>query len=85
MAGTYGNTRKRPLGKMITMGIVSISLYGLLLSNQGVINDYVTRGGLYAFLPIGVAFLFSMIHGSFTGKFWTVMGIEAAKKKKEVK
>ncbi len=85
MTGSYGSTKKRPLGKMITMGIASIALYGLLLSNQGVINDYLTRGGLYATLPIGVAFLFSMVHGSFTGKFWTVMGIEAAKKKKEVK
>ena len=73
------------MGKMIVMGIVSIALYGILLSNQGVINDYVSRGGVYAFLPIAVAFLFSIVHGSFTGKFWTVMGIEAAKKKKEVK
>lgn len=85
MAGSYGSTRKKPVGKMIIMGIVSVALYGLLLSNQGVINGYMVRGGLYAFLPIAVAFIFSMVHGSFTGKFWTVLGIEAAKKKKEVK
>lgn len=85
MAVSYGSTKKKPMGKMIVMGLVSIVLYGILLSNQGVINDYVSRGGVYAFLPIAVAFLFSIVHGSFTGKFWTVMGIEAAKKKKEVK
>jgi hypothetical protein len=85
MASSYGSSRKRPVGMMIIMGIVSVALYGLLLSNQGVINNYVGRGGLYAFLPIAVAFIFSMVHGSFTGKFWTVLGIEAAKKKKEVK
>ncbi len=35
--------------------------------------------------PIITAFVFSYFHGSFTGNFWTVLGIEAAKKKKEVK
>jgi hypothetical protein len=40
---------------------------------------------MYAFLPIITAFLFSIVHGSFTGNFWTLLGIEAAKKKKEVK
>ena len=85
MAGSYGSNRKKPLGTMIITGIVSIALYGLLLSNQDAANDYVSRGGLFAFLPIAVAFLFSIVHGSFTGKFWTVLGIEAAKKKKEVK
>jgi hypothetical protein len=28
--------------------------------------------------------MFSFIHGSFTGNFWTVLGVEASKKKKEV-
>lgn len=85
MAGSHGSNRKRPVGKMIIMGIVSVALYGILLTNQDVVNGYVSRGGLFAFFPIMVAFIFSMVHGSFTGKFWTVMGIEAAKKKKEVK
>ncbi len=41
--------------------------------------------GLRQILPIVTAFVFSYIHGSFTGHFWTVLGIEAAKKKMEVK
>jgi hypothetical protein len=45
----------------------------------------VGKGGMYAFLPIVTAFVFSYIHGTFTGHFWTVLGIEAARKKKEVK
>jgi hypothetical protein len=85
MAVGYGSTKKKPIGKMIITGIVSIALYGFLLSNQGFINDYVSRGGIYALFPIAVAFLFSIVHGTFTGKFWSVLGIEAAKKKKEVK
>ena len=85
LAASYGSSRKKPIAKMIVMGVVSIALYGLLLSKQGIINEYFSRGSLYAFFPIAVAFIFSIVHGSFTGKFWTVLGIEAAKKKREVK
>jgi hypothetical protein len=75
---------KKPYAKTIIMGIVSIGLYAALLMNQGAINDYVGRGGAYALLPILTAFVFSFVHGSFTGNFWTSLGVEA-KKKKEVK
>ncbi len=85
MAGSYGSGKRKPLGTMILMGVLSLALYGILLSYQKDIIDYFSRGGVYAFLPIAAAFLFSLIHGSFTGKFWTVLGIEAAKQKKEVK
>ena len=80
-----GNPKKKPIGKMLIAGIISIFLYGLLLNNQEDINIHFGKGGMYAFLPIAAAFLFSLIHGTFTGHFWTVLGIEAAKKKKEVK
>lgn len=80
----YGSKKKKPYGMLIITGIISIALYTILLSNQSFFNDYFSRGGLYALLPIGTAFIFSFVHGSFTGNFWTVLGIEAAKKK-EVK
>jgi uncharacterized membrane protein (DUF485 family) len=83
MGSGYG--KKKPVGKMIIMGIISISLYTALLMNQDIINNYIGRGGVYAFLPIVTAFIFSFIHGNFTGDFWTVLGVEAARKKKEVK
>ncbi len=83
MGSGYG--KKKPYRKMIIMGIVSIVLYAVLLLNQDVINSYVGRGGLHAVLPITTAFIFSFSHGSFTGNFWTVLGVEASKKKKEVK
>ena len=70
---------------MILLGIVSLALYAVLLMKQEVVIEYFGRGGLYAFFPILTAFVFSFVHGSFTGKFWTVLGIEAAKRKKEVK
>lgn len=83
MGSSYG--KKKPVGKMITMGIISIALYTALLIKQDIINNYVEKGGIYAFFPIFMAFVFSFVHGNFTGDFWTVMGIEAASKKKEVK
>ncbi|MEK6699437.1 MAG: hypothetical protein AABZ10_10420 [Nitrospirota bacterium] len=79
------STKKKPVGAMIVMGLISIALYATLLLKQDLVNSTFAKGGLYALLPIVTAFVFSYIHGSFTGNFWTVMGIEAAKKKKEVK
>lgn len=80
-----GSKKKKPVASLIIMGIISIALYSALLMKQDVINEYVGRGGLYAILPIITAFIFSIVHGTFTGNFWTVLGIEAAKKRKEVK
>ncbi len=77
--------RKKPVGAMVAMGIISIGLYATLLLKQDLINDTFGKGGMYAILPIITAFVFSYFHGSFTGHFWTVLGVEASKKKKEVK
>ena len=85
MAATEQKTRKKPVGIMLLTGAISIGLYTALLTNQDFLNSNFGRGGLYAFLPIMTAFVFSFIHGSFTGHFWTVLGVEASKKKKEVK
>ncbi|GAB4482644.1 MAG: hypothetical protein OHK006_01560 [Thermodesulfovibrionales bacterium] len=73
--------KKRPVGKMVLTGITSVALYGALLMNQDLINASFSRGGLFAVLPIVTAFVFSFIHGSFTGSFWSVLGVEASKRK----
>ncbi len=77
--------KKKPYAPMILMGVVSAILYATLLAQQDVVNKYFTLGGAFAFLPITTALLFSFVHGNFTGSFWTVLGVEASKKKKEVK
>ena len=76
---------KRPYLKTTLYGVVAVALYALLLSRQDLINEYVAKGGLYAFLPIAMAFVFSLFHGNFTGCFWSSCGVEASKKTKEVK
>jgi len=78
-------TRKKPYGALIVTGVVSTALYIALLMNQDLINSNFAKGGMFALLPIATAFMFSFIHGTFTGHFWTVLGIEASKKKMEVK
>ena len=85
MAAQEQHARKKPVVPMLLAGAVSIALYIALMTNQDFINSTFAKGGLYAFLPIATAFIFSFIHGSFTGHFWTVLGVEASKKKKEVK
>jgi hypothetical protein len=79
------STKKKPVGKMLAMGLISIALYALLLTKQDDVNSMFGKGGWYAFLPIITAFVFSFVHGNFTGDFWTVLGVEAARKKKEVR
>jgi hypothetical protein len=78
-------TRKKPVVAMIIMGIISIALYAILLAKQDLVNSTFAQGGWFALLPIITAFVFSYFHGSFTGSFWTVLGVEASKKKMEVK
>ena len=85
MASSNGSSKKKPYGAAIILGIISLALYVGLLTQQEVVNQYFTKGGVYAFLPIATAFIFSFVHGNFTGNFWTVLGVEASKKKKEVK
>jgi hypothetical protein len=80
MATNYDKSRKRPIGKLLLFGVGSTILYALVLSYQGLITAYFTRGALYAVLPIASAFAFSYVHGHFTGYFWSVLGIEANKK-----
>jgi F0F1-type ATP synthase assembly protein I len=78
-------TKKKPVTAMIVMGVISLALYAILLLKQDVINSTFAQGGWFALLPIITAFVFSFFHGGFTGHFWTVLGVEAARKKREVK
>ncbi|MBI5847379.1 MAG: hypothetical protein HZB31_05425 [Nitrospirae bacterium] len=77
--------RKKPVTPLILTGLVSAGLYIALLLNQDFLNNTFGKGGLFAFLPIIAAFIFSYFHGTFTGHFWTMLGVEASKKKMEVK
>jgi uncharacterized membrane protein (DUF485 family) len=76
-----GVRKKKPYLKAIFCGIVSIAGYITLFTNQEIITNNFTRGGVYAALPIAAAFIFSFVHGSFASYVLSVLGIEAKKKK----
>jgi hypothetical protein len=78
--GVNHGKSKKPVGKMVLFGICSAIIYVALISHQGLITAYFTRGALYAVLPIAGAFTLSYVHGHFTGYFWSVLGIDAKKK-----
>ncbi len=77
--------KKRPYAKTALTGAVSLGLYAILLTRQDLINESFARGSAYALLPIATAFLFSFVHGTFTGGFWSSCGVEASKSCREVK
>jgi hypothetical protein len=78
--GTNGNNKSKPFAKAAVFGILSIAIYAALFVYEDSIITNFARGGFFALLPIAVAFLVSYIHGSFTGSFWSLLGIEASKK-----
>jgi hypothetical protein len=64
----------------IIFGAVSISFYVLLFTNEKLVTDTFTKGGIYTLYPIGTVFLFSFIHGAFASNLLSLLGIEAKKK-----
>ena len=74
--------KKKPYGKAIFFGLLSIGSYIGLFMNKALVMDYFTRGGKYAALVIVTAFYFSFIHGAFASNTLDVIGLQAAQKKK---
>ncbi|PHR26373.1 MAG: hypothetical protein COA36_12340 [Desulfotalea sp.] len=71
--------KKRPVGKMVLFGAMSLGAYALLFSNEALVTNTFTLGGWHAALPVGTAFLFSFMHGAFASNFLDVLGLEAKK------
>jgi len=76
--------KRKALKSTIAFGLFSCVLYLAVFLNQGTVMTYFTKGGMYAALPVLTAFLFSFVHGAFTGSFWSALGIEASKKSSRV-
>lgn len=81
MAKISGAPKKKPIGKMIIFGIVSISAYVAVFTNQAIVTKYATKGGFYAAIPIIAVFFFSFVHGPFASYVLSVLGLEPKKKK----
>ena len=62
-------------------GLGSGVLYIMLYEYQGQIREFaqLTPQGHHEYfaIPIAIAFVFSLVHGAFTGHFWESMGLRA--------
>jgi hypothetical protein len=75
----------KPWFAMLATGAASGLCYFLLFANEKEVMAAFTRtDGWYPALPVLTAFVFSLVHGAFTGYFWDVMGVVARPASKEV-
>ena len=74
--------RKRVLIQALIYGGISALLYFLLYRYNALILTYSREGGWFFFIPVVIAFTFSIVHGNFTGQFWDLFGIKAKTTKK---
>ncbi len=66
----------KPWFLMLVSGAASALCYVLLFANEKEVMASFTRtDGWYPALPVLTAFLFSLVHGAFTGYFWEVLGV----------
>lgn len=72
-------TRRTYFFKTLIFGAMTAALYGTVFAYSETIMHYWTKGGIYCLLPVATVFVFSYAHGSFTGNFWSALGIEGSK------
>lgn len=67
------------IGVMVALGAASVLLYVLLFrySDSLTAIAQAARHGekLYATVPIAIALVFSLVHGTFTARFWDSLGL----------
>lgn len=66
-------------GKVAGLGVPVVVLYTLLFLNQELVLEWSTRGKGYFVVPVAIAFVFSLAHGTFTSAFWDLLGVKAKK------
>lgn len=75
-------SRKKAAWSALAYGLASAALYAALFAHADQFTDWArrTRAGEKALflVPIAVAFVFSWVHGAFTGHFWEALGLRAA-------
>lgn len=84
---TIQSRRSTAKTKAILFGAISIALYAAVFTFSQPLLKLCAHGGMYTVIPVATVFLFSYVHGTFTGNVWTALGIEASHKagKKAVK
>lgn len=74
---------KASIRRALAYGIVSALMFFALFKYSDHFVDWATRTRhgekLFFIVPVLVAFAFSYVHGAFTGYFWDMLGLRAAK------
>lgn len=79
------NAASKPWGATLAWGAASVTCYAVLFANETAVMAAFTRtDGWYPALPVLTAFVFSLVHGAFTGYFWEVLGVVAHPARREV-
>jgi uncharacterized membrane protein HdeD (DUF308 family) len=72
-----GLFRRHPrFWKTVTLGTLSSGLYVALFLNERTLLELSVRHWWSFLIPIAVAFIFSFVHGAFTGAFWDAVGLK---------
>ena len=70
--------RAKPWFALLASGGASALCYFALFAHEKEVMAAFTRtDGWYPLLPVLTAFVFSFVHGAFTGYFWEVLGVVA--------
>lgn len=82
MSTTTTPSRRAELAATLILGALTLVLYVALFHEEGRVMAASTRGHWAFVIPIAIAFVFSLVHGAFTARFWASLGIapRAAKK-----
>lgn len=67
--------------RTIALGVLSLVLYVLLFANEQTVLKLSIEGEWGFVVPIAIAFVFSFVHGAFTGGFWDMLGLKAKTRK----
>lgn len=69
----------RVMTKAAGAGAATLALYAGLFFAERPLLELASRGGWYFLVPVGIAFIFSLAHGAFTGYFWDLLGVKPRK------
>lgn len=67
--------------RTVGLGALSLALYVLLFRYADVVLYLSVKEEMGFLVPIGIAFVFSFVHGAFTGGFWDLVGLKANTRK----
>lgn len=70
---------QRFTSRVVVLGTLTSVLYlGLFLFEDAILRAS-GQGRWYFVVPVAIAFVFSYVHGAFTGHFWDALGVQAKK------